>query len=159
LRVIPKVVFPAVLLFFFKGNPINMLLIFWIGLFISVAGIQVTRALFKRRNRPPLPPGPPRTPIIGNLKDLPAVDQHSWLHWLKHKEKYGKNNPRGLWIPIDGIDSKKVPLVQSICWVKTSFFFTMFDLLWNYSKNDPLSILRELNQPLVRCGFSGYLYY
>ncbi|KAJ5750727.1 cytochrome P450 oxidoreductase OrdA-like protein [Penicillium manginii] len=107
-----------------------MLLIFWIGLFISVTGIQVTRALFKRRNRPPLPPGPPRTPIIGNLKDLPAVDQHSWLHWLKHKEKY----------------------VQSICWVKTSFFFTMFDLLWNYSKNDPLSILPELNQPLYITG-------
>ncbi|KAE8384514.1 hypothetical protein BDV23DRAFT_189139 [Aspergillus alliaceus] len=38
-----------------------------------------------------LPPGPTPKPIIGsNLLDLPPPGAPEWLHWLKHKELYGK---------------------------------------------------------------------
>ncbi|KAL4959505.1 cytochrome P450 [Aspergillus stella-maris] len=37
----------------------------------------------------PLPPGPPRKPIIGNFRDLPASGEKDWVHWLKHKDLYG----------------------------------------------------------------------
>ncbi|PYH76350.1 cytochrome P450 oxidoreductase OrdA-like protein [Aspergillus uvarum CBS 121591] len=49
----------------------------------------LTITLTSRKKHPPLPPGPPRQPIIGNLNDLPRPGQQDWKHWLKHKELYG----------------------------------------------------------------------
>ncbi|KLO17020.1 cytochrome P450 [Schizopora paradoxa] len=36
----------------------------------------------------PLPPGPKRKPLIGNLLDLPQGEL-DWIHWFKHKDLYG----------------------------------------------------------------------
>ncbi|KAL4972955.1 cytochrome P450 [Aspergillus desertorum] len=46
------------------------------------------KSLTKERSAP-LPPGPPRKPLIGNLRDLPSPDQKNWLHFLCHKDAYG----------------------------------------------------------------------
>ncbi|PYI28700.1 cytochrome P450 oxidoreductase OrdA-like protein [Aspergillus indologenus CBS 114.80] len=56
---------------------------------LLLAGYLTTTALTSRKKHPPLPPGPPRQPIIGNLNDLPRPGQQDWKHWLKHKELYG----------------------------------------------------------------------
>ncbi|RAH49639.1 cytochrome P450 [Aspergillus brunneoviolaceus CBS 621.78] len=56
---------------------------------LLVAGYYLTTTLISRQKHPPLPPGPPRRPIIGNLNDLPRPGQQDWKHWLKHKELYG----------------------------------------------------------------------
>ncbi|KAI2824969.1 hypothetical protein CBS115989_390 [Aspergillus niger] len=45
--------------------------------------------LTRKSKRPPLPPGPRRKPIVGNLWDLPDPSQQDWQHWLKHKDRYG----------------------------------------------------------------------
>ncbi|RAL13463.1 cytochrome P450 [Aspergillus homomorphus CBS 101889] len=59
-----------------------------IAVLLILAGYLAT-TLTSRKKHPPLPPGPPRKPIIGNLNDLPRPGQKDWLHWLKHKELYG----------------------------------------------------------------------
>ncbi|PWY84768.1 cytochrome P450 oxidoreductase OrdA-like protein [Aspergillus heteromorphus CBS 117.55] len=62
----------------------------WSGLLVAFAGFYLATLLSgRKKNHPPLPPGPPRKPIIGNLWDLPTPDQQDWQHWLKHKELYG----------------------------------------------------------------------
>jgi hypothetical protein len=38
----------------------------------------------------PLPPGPRRKPILGNITDLPPKGEQDWMHWVKHKQLYGK---------------------------------------------------------------------
>lgn len=45
--------------------------------------------LFHTNPRVPLPPDPPRKPIIGNLNDLPRGGEKDWQHWLRHKDLYG----------------------------------------------------------------------
>jgi hypothetical protein len=39
--------------------------------------------------RAPLPPGPKRLPLVGNIADLPPSGTLEYLHWFKHKELYG----------------------------------------------------------------------
>ncbi|CAG8368430.1 unnamed protein product [Penicillium salamii] len=58
----------------------------WITILLSLCGATL---FIRRKQYPPLPPGPRRIPIIGNLRDLPSPTQKDWLHWLKHKEQYG----------------------------------------------------------------------
>ncbi|KAL3458166.1 cytochrome P450 [Aspergillus heterothallicus] len=38
---------------------------------------------------PPLPPGPPRLPLLGNIAHAPAKRAPQWLFWRKHIDKYG----------------------------------------------------------------------
>ncbi|PYH43881.1 cytochrome P450 [Aspergillus saccharolyticus JOP 1030-1] len=56
---------------------------------LLLAGLYFVLTLTSRRKHPPLPPGPPRKPIIGNLNDLPRPGQQDWKHWFQHKARYG----------------------------------------------------------------------
>lgn len=51
--------------------------------------VYLLSSLLTKKNHPPLPPGPKRKPIIGNLPDLPPAGESEWLHWAKHKDLYG----------------------------------------------------------------------
>lgn len=51
----------------------------------------VKRVLSASKSKhPPLPPGPKRKPLIGNLLDLPQPGEYEWIHWMKHKDLYGE---------------------------------------------------------------------
>lgn len=55
---------------------------------LAVAGIVLVKQLLKRNaSSPPLPPGPRRLPLIGNVLDMPA--SHGWLTFAQWGEKYG----------------------------------------------------------------------
>jgi hypothetical protein len=63
---------------------------FLIGLFIAVVAFCVILR-GRQRQTLPLPPGPPRKFIVGNLGDLPSPTQQDWHHWAEHKQRYGMN--------------------------------------------------------------------
>lgn len=71
-----------------------MIATLWVSILIGL-GLYVATTLRGRRQHPPLPPGPRRKPIIGNLRDLPSPNQKDWLYWLEHKEQYGKHKCAG----------------------------------------------------------------
>ncbi|KAF7371276.1 Cytochrome P450 [Mycena sanguinolenta] len=54
---------------------------------MTIAAITVAYSL-RRRRTPPLPPGPWRLPIVGNILDLPPTD--SWLKFAKLGEVWGE---------------------------------------------------------------------
>lgn len=60
-------------------------------LYLLFIGPSITK-----KQRAPLPPGPPPKPLIGNLRDLPSPDQKNWVHFLQHRDLYGKDDPRDL---------------------------------------------------------------
>jgi hypothetical protein len=49
-----------------------------------------------KKQRAPLPPGPPPKLLIGNLRDLPSTDRKNWVHFLQHRDLYGKDDPLDL---------------------------------------------------------------
>ncbi|KAF5861228.1 hypothetical protein ETB97_000483 [Aspergillus alliaceus] len=63
-----------------------------VNLVLSLTDLYLLQCARKERNiLKRLPPGPTPKPIIGsNLLDLPPPGAPEWLHWLKHKELYGK---------------------------------------------------------------------
>jgi predicted alpha/beta hydrolase len=48
------------------------------------------RAILDKKVPGLLPPGPRPKPVLGNLADLPPKGERDWMHWVKHKELYGK---------------------------------------------------------------------
>lgn len=59
-------------------------------LVITVPLIYALKILLTSKRPPgPKPPGPPPKPIVGNIADLPSPGSQDWVHWAKHKERYG----------------------------------------------------------------------
>lgn len=54
----------------------------------ALALTLLVRGFRSEKHPAPLPPGPKRS-FLGNLKDLPRPGEPEWIHWAKHKEKYG----------------------------------------------------------------------
>lgn len=54
----------------------------------ALALTLLVRGFRSEKHSAPLPPGPKRS-FLGNLKDLPRPGEPEWIHWAKHKEKYG----------------------------------------------------------------------
>lgn len=68
-----------------------------VSLFLCLTGFYLLQwALKERKTVKGLPLGPRPKPIIGNLLDLPPLGALDWLHWLKHKELYGKGTLSGV---------------------------------------------------------------
>lgn len=68
-----------------------------VSLVLCLTGFYLLQwALKERKIVKGLPPGPRPKPIIGNLLDLPPPGALDWLHWLKHKELYGKRTLSGV---------------------------------------------------------------
>ncbi|KAJ5994575.1 hypothetical protein N7451_010299 [Penicillium sp. IBT 35674x] len=58
---------------------------------LGLFALYITK-LWVGRKKPlgPLPPGPRPKPIVGNIADLPPPGMQDWMHWLKHKDLYGR---------------------------------------------------------------------
>jgi hypothetical protein len=56
---------------------------------IAFLGLYFIHRIFFANARAPLPPGPRRLPLVGNIADLPPSGTPEYLHWLKHKDLYG----------------------------------------------------------------------
>ncbi|OOF97574.1 hypothetical protein ASPCADRAFT_129254 [Aspergillus carbonarius ITEM 5010] len=61
----------------------------WTGVLVALAAFYLAKFYSRKRQQLPLPPGPRRKPIIGNLSDLPNSTEKDWEFWLKHKSLYG----------------------------------------------------------------------
>ncbi|KAE8390078.1 cytochrome P450 [Aspergillus alliaceus] len=67
-------------------------MVYSLHVLVLLAAVLGLYLLLKSRapQAPPLPPGPKRLPIIGNIgSDLPPPGGKDWEHWLKHKKLYG----------------------------------------------------------------------
>ncbi|KAJ9656519.1 hypothetical protein H2198_004868 [Neophaeococcomyces mojaviensis] len=60
-----------------------------LGLAFLIGIIKVYLPTLLQNTYQPLPPGPKRKPLIGNLSDLPPSGVQEWVHWSKHKKLYG----------------------------------------------------------------------
>jgi hypothetical protein len=94
-----------------------------VGVVLVAIVLYATKLLFSRKKAPgPLPPGPKGKPILGNISDLPAPGTADWVHWLKHKDLYGRRFVMGLEgaAEIDVSFGKQVQSARSRSWVKPS---------------------------------------
>ncbi|KAJ5356014.1 Cytochrome P450 E-class group I [Penicillium concentricum] len=66
-----------------------IIIYFTLALLLGLLGLYTLKSYFISSNSLPLPPGPPRIPIIGNFFDFPKSGSNAWEHWLKHKDLYG----------------------------------------------------------------------
>ncbi|KAI9170623.1 Multifunctional cytochrome P450 monooxygenase af510 [Paramyrothecium foliicola] len=58
---------------------------------VAVIGSLIYYIFFAKQKHTRLPPGPAPWPVIGNLPDLPSpVGPPEYLHWVQHKDKYGR---------------------------------------------------------------------
>ncbi|KAL2850249.1 O-methylsterigmatocystin oxidoreductase [Aspergillus pseudoustus] len=48
-----------------------------------------SRLRISKSPRAPLPPGPPRAPLLGNMNDFPPKGTLEWLFWRDHLTQYG----------------------------------------------------------------------
>jgi hypothetical protein len=54
---------------------------------LGVCALMVLRLLFYVKRTPPLPPGPKRYPLIGNVLDMPT--EQEWLTFAKWGDIWG----------------------------------------------------------------------
>jgi len=57
------------------------------SLVVSTLLLSILRLRLRRRNLPPLPPGPKGYPLIGNLYDIPH--ENAWVTYAEWSKKYG----------------------------------------------------------------------
>lgn len=61
-----------------------------LDLALGAGGLYLIVRVYRSRGYPaPLPPGPKRSFLFGNLKDLPPPGEPEWIHWAKYKARYG----------------------------------------------------------------------
>lgn len=77
----PPVVRAAIMQVVFPRLPLHILLLAFL-----VAGYLAIR-IYRRRGRPPYPPGPRPLPLVGNLFDIPK--EFSWLSYAQLSKKHG----------------------------------------------------------------------
>ncbi|KAJ7607877.1 cytochrome P450 [Roridomyces roridus] len=67
---------------------------------ILLATVLLTVFLLRRRSRLPLPPGPPKIPLLGNLFNHPSVSV--WKVYMEWSKLYGKSNSDIIHVDIAG---------------------------------------------------------
>lgn len=76
-----------------SANPVTMPSQTLVGVVLLTVALYAIKLLIFRTKTPgPLPPGPKGKPILGNISDLPAPGTADWVHWLKHKDLYGRHS-------------------------------------------------------------------
>jgi len=77
----PPVTRATIMQVVFLRSPLHILLLVFL-----VAGYLAIR-IYRRRGRPPYPPGPRPLPLVGNLFDIPK--EFSWLSYAQLSKKHG----------------------------------------------------------------------
>ncbi len=82
----------------------------YLSSFITVC--LVATVLLRRRQVHPLPPGPRRLPILGNIFDFPKG--FAATHWAKHKDVYGEPSSPITEVPMLNIITGPLSSVQAL---------------------------------------------
>ena len=57
---------------------------------LGIVGLYLLKKVLSKSPSAPLPPGPKKRFLIGNLLDVPT--DYAWYEWSKHKQLYGKSH-------------------------------------------------------------------